>query len=693
MASRLFRKPRRLRLEPLESRLALTTFYVAPFGSDSGSGLADAPWQTLQKAADSVQAGDTVVVRAGNYAGFDLWTDGAGTNRIVFDADPGVTIDRPNARTPDGINLEGADYITIEGFNVVGMPRAGIRSVVNHDVVIRNNNADQNSTWGIFSGFSDDLLIEGNVASRSQTQHGIYVSNSGDRPVIRGNTIWGNYAAGIHMNGDIFAGGGDGIISGALVENNVIHDNGLGGGSGINADGVQNSIFRNNLIYNEFASGISLYQIDGGGGSTGNVVANNTVLVASTGRWALNIQDASTGNSVRNNILYNYHSWHGSIDISADSLSGFSSDYNVVMNRFTTDDSASILSLPQWQAATGQDMHSLVATPDQLFANAAGNDFHLSAASPAIDAGTSQFAPATDFEGTPRPSGNGFDIGADEAAGTTPVNQAPTDVTLSNSSVAENSPAGTAVGNFTAVDPNAGDTHTFTLLDNAGGHFALSGNTLVVAPGANLNYESAASYTVVVRATDSGGLSFDKSFTINIQNVNEVTGFDVQRGNLERSYIRYVDLVFESSAGLSQLVAEGRMQLTRYSLTGTGGAAVSLAGKMTVVGNTVAIDFGSGGIGGSRNSAAGDGYYRLGIDTDQNGSLETQRNFYRLLGDTNGDRVVNATDDNNVVQAMGTKGINLPADVNGDGVVNNTDRKIVRRQLGNRLASGLPLDD
>ena len=97
MASRLFRKPRRLRLEPLEARLALTTYVVAPTGSDAGSGLADAPWQTLQKAADSVQAGDTVVVRAGNYAGFDLWTDGAGTNRIVFDADPGVTIDRPNA--------------------------------------------------------------------------------------------------------------------------------------------------------------------------------------------------------------------------------------------------------------------------------------------------------------------------------------------------------------------------------------------------------------------------------------------------------------------------------------------------------------------------------------------------------------------------------------------------------------------
>src|SRR6478736_1481091 len=143
MRRRAVRTGRRLRMEQLESRLALATFYVATTGSDAGSGLVDAPWQTLQKAANTVQAGDTVIVRAGNYAGFDLWTGGTASSRIVFDADPGVTINQPNARTADGINLEGADYITIEGFNVVGVPRAGIRSVVNHDVIIRNNNTDQ----------------------------------------------------------------------------------------------------------------------------------------------------------------------------------------------------------------------------------------------------------------------------------------------------------------------------------------------------------------------------------------------------------------------------------------------------------------------------------------------------------------------------------------------------------------------
>ncbi|HEX5104240.1 MAG TPA: right-handed parallel beta-helix repeat-containing protein, partial [Pirellulaceae bacterium] len=299
MSCRPSRSARRLMLEPLEPRLALTTFYVSNLGADTGSGSQAAPWATLQKAANTVQAGDTVIVRSGNYVGFHMTRDGTATARITFQAEPGAAVTQRNATTPDGINLEGADYVTIDGFAVNGMPRAGIRSVTNHDVIIRNNHLDQNYKWGILTGFSDDLLIENNVASRSQVEHGIYVSNSGDRPVIRGNTIWGNNANGIHMNGDASLGG-DGIITGALVENNVIYDNGLGGGSGINGDGVQDSVFRNNLLYDNHASGISLYQIDGGGGSTGNVIVNNTVIQASNGRWALNIQSGSTGNTVRN---------------------------------------------------------------------------------------------------------------------------------------------------------------------------------------------------------------------------------------------------------------------------------------------------------------------------------------------------------------------------------------------------------
>src|SRR5690606_4989498 len=130
---------------------------------------------------------------------------------------------------------------------------------------------------GILTGFCDDLVIENNVTSRSAVEHGIYVSNSGDRPVIRRNTSWGNRANGSHMNGDTEMGG-DGVISEALVEGNLIYGNGQGGGgSGINMDGVRDSIIRNNLIHSSHASGISLYRIDGGAPSSGNRVLNNTV--------------------------------------------------------------------------------------------------------------------------------------------------------------------------------------------------------------------------------------------------------------------------------------------------------------------------------------------------------------------------------------------------------------------------------
>jgi parallel beta-helix repeat protein len=396
-----------------------STYYVSNEGNNSWNGSQNKPWETLQYAAGQVHEGDTVRVMAGEYAGFCMgWDDeaeGTNGNPIVFKTNAGVTITSHNIHTDDGINLEGVSYIVIDGFtltNTTGnIPRAGIRSVTNTGVVIRNNTIDGMGTWGILTGFSDNILIENNRCSNSVEQHGIYFGNSGDNPIIRGNTCFGNNGCGIHINADVNMGG-DGIINNALVEGNIIYNNGVDGGSGINCDGVQNSIIRNNLLYNNHASGISLYQIDGAEPAYNNKVINNTILMPEDGRWALNITDGSSGCTVFNNIFFSNHSFRGGLVIDAASLTGFTSDYNVVIDRLSPDGDATILTLEEWQSATGQDLHSYVSTPAQVFTGS--NDFHLKTGCDAIDHGTESNAPATDIEGRTRPWGEGYDIGAYE---------------------------------------------------------------------------------------------------------------------------------------------------------------------------------------------------------------------------------------------------------------------------------------
>ena len=400
------------------SLLAISThaadYHVAPrsLGDDANPGTQEAPWATLQHAANTVKPGDRILVRAGSYAGAQFKTSGTAERPIELKAFPGeeVRITADNRSTPDGINLEGASYMVVEGLRVDGRSRAGIRAVRCKHVTLRGNRVDGNGKWGIFTAFCDDLLIETNHASNSLRQHGIYVSNSGDRPVIRGNRIWGNRHAGIHVNGDVHMGG-DGLISEAVIEANVIFGNGAGGGSGINLDGVQDSVIRNNLLYDNHASGISVYRIDGGGPSSGNRIYNNTVLVASDGRWALNIRDGSTGNRARNNVFYNFHAFRGSMHVATDSLADFSSDHNAVMDRFTVDDGDTVLTLAQWRQLTGQDQSSFLATPDELFVDPEADDYHHRQGSPALDSGETLPEVPTDLEGTPRPSGPAHDIG------------------------------------------------------------------------------------------------------------------------------------------------------------------------------------------------------------------------------------------------------------------------------------------
>lgn len=391
------------------------TYHVDPSGSDTeGDGSLSKPWASIVFAATRISAGDTVLINPGTYAGgVYLGTGGSAMAPVTFQANGSGVIIEGSGGERDAFYIEASHFVVVDGLTIRNATRAGLRISLSNHITVRNCIFANNGRWGLFTDFSDYTMVEHCESYGAVLEHGIYISNSSDYPTIRGNRLHHNHSCGLHMNGDISMGG-DGIISYGVVEANIIYENGSGGGSAINMDGVTHTMIRNNLLYSNHASGISIYQIDGGSGSHHNQVLNNTILIASDGRWAINITDTvDTNNRLVNNILYTAHSYRGSILIASPTPAGFQSDYNVVMDRFSTDGGDTRISLSAWQAL-GYDIHSILATPLQLFFNPTTADYHLLSGSPAIDHGFALLEVTQDLEGNPRPSGTAFDIGAYE---------------------------------------------------------------------------------------------------------------------------------------------------------------------------------------------------------------------------------------------------------------------------------------
>lgn len=103
----------------------------------------------------------------------------------------------------------------------------------------------------------------------------------------------------------------------------------------------------------------------------------------------------------------------------------------------------------------------------------------------------------------------------------TSTNQSPADLSLSSNSVLESAAVGTAIGNLTTTDPDAGDSFTYSLVDGAGDFdnaaFRIVDNQLVTQT--HLDFETKPSFRVLIRTTDAGGLSLDKVFIIQVTDV------------------------------------------------------------------------------------------------------------------------------------------------------------------------------
>ncbi|MDB9436099.1 DUF4347 domain-containing protein, partial [Dolichospermum lemmermannii CS-548] len=103
------------------------------------------------------------------------------------------------------------------------------------------------------------------------------------------------------------------------------------------------------------------------------------------------------------------------------------------------------------------------------------------------------------------------------------ANQAPTNLTLSTSTIAENQIIGTVIGNLTTTDPDANNTFTYSLVTGTGDTnnslFTISANQLKT--NSVFDFETKNSYSIRVKTTDQGGLSYEKQLAINISNLPE----------------------------------------------------------------------------------------------------------------------------------------------------------------------------
>ncbi|HRK38437.1 MAG TPA: Ig-like domain-containing protein, partial [Burkholderiaceae bacterium] len=113
----------------------------------------------------------------------------------------------------------------------------------------------------------------------------------------------------------------------------------------------------------------------------------------------------------------------------------------------------------------------------------------------------------------------------------TAVNDAPTNISLSATTIAQTDGVNAVVGTLTTADVDTGDTHTYSLVAGNGTNdahnssFNINGGTLRAN---NAGALAIGNYNVMVRTTDNGtgNLTYDKAFTITVADTIVTTQLD-----------------------------------------------------------------------------------------------------------------------------------------------------------------------
>jgi parallel beta-helix repeat protein len=401
-----------------------TVYYIDrndPQANDANPGTAVQPWLTIQHAADTVHAGDTIIVKEGIYKErirFASGHSGSENNPVVFKAEPRRSV------TMWGFYTRNCDYLRIEGFSIIGDTSLtdwtdvggvfiysdfvdvvdnyffeitiGIRSYW-HEPYPEGGYVANNRIYRCQSGIcinGIDWIIENNEVERliwGGSGDADYSRLFGENIVFRGNHFHGSREDEIgdaHVDcWQTFTNNGE-YLRNALLEANICEQCHQGlMASNVDTTDCHDIIFRNNIFNDCWAWGLCVYDI------SNFTVENNTFV--NIKYHAAGFNGNSTGNIVRNNIFYNANSGYWAQD--GGEVSG---DYNLLFN---TDDGTPA-------------PHNIIGL-DPLFVNPDSNDFRLQEGSPAIDSGMTLTGFNTDIIGTIRPKGDGWDIGAYEYNG------------------------------------------------------------------------------------------------------------------------------------------------------------------------------------------------------------------------------------------------------------------------------------
>jgi len=401
------------------------TYYVSNSGNDSWPGTQSQPWATLQKAVDTIAAGDTIIVTPGTYVGCRIrygGTSGAPKTLVAQTARAAdVTSPGPLNRKSANIEIDPDNYVDpvpywiIDGFEIYNSPSTGIKALNAPYMEFRNNYCHNNGTGGyghdgIYAVAPNGFFHNNEYANNAE--HGSYVGQgSMDYYVERDNIAYGNYNMGFHHNGDAGApfDDGSGMMDYMVMERNKAWSN--ANSHGTDLDGVRYSTVRNNLIYANGNCGIMSNGMGGKENSHHNRILNNTVR--SVNNWAFQIytKRGGTYNNLFNNVLYSDGANYGSIDIPSSAATGFQSNYNAVEDKFKY--AGKVKTLAQWRGY-GYDLNSFISTPAALFVDPANHNYHLKSGSPAANAGTTLSDVTNDLDGEARPQGTAYDIGCYE---------------------------------------------------------------------------------------------------------------------------------------------------------------------------------------------------------------------------------------------------------------------------------------